>query len=97
MEGREGGGGGGGEAPRGARRGKKKVVTAKEYERANKPFRAPNQPLPTIAQQWAYAARRYSKYQGYAWSGVVAVAALAYAASYASEDPKKEGKAAAPK
>ena len=46
--------------------------------------------VPTIGEQWAYAARRYSKYQGYAWSGVVAVAAIAYFGSLATQPTKPQ-------
>mmetsp|Transcript_12917 Transcript_12917/g.33467 ORF Transcript_12917/g.33467 Transcript_12917/m.33467 type:complete len:100 (-) Transcript_12917:2-301(-) len=88
MEGREGGGGG---SEGGGPRARRKVMTAQEYERANKPFRAPTERVPTIGEQWAYAARRYSKYQGYAWSGVALVAGLAFVASYITDEKREDG------
>ena len=63
----------------------KSGTSAAAYERKNKPFSPPTGRVPTIGEQWAYAARRYSKYQGYAWSGVVAVAAIAYFGSLATQ------------
>ena len=36
---------------------------------------------PTMAQLWAYAHRRYARFQGYAWGGVVIVGAVAWGAS----------------
>ena len=56
----------------------------------HKPFSPPTGRVPTIGEQWAYAARRYSKYQGYAWSGVVAVAAIAYFGSLATQPTKPQ-------
>ena len=61
-----------------------------------KPYSAPTERIPTIGEQWAYAARRYSKYQGYAWSGVVLVGGLAYLMSLVgttgeAEPPKGSG------
>ena len=34
-----------------------------------------------MAQLWAYAHRRYARFQGYAWGGVVIVGAVAWGAS----------------
>jgi len=36
---------------------------------------------PTMAELWAYAHRRYARFQGYAWGGVVVVGAVAWGAS----------------
>ena len=68
----------------------KSGTSAAAYERKNKPFSPPTGRVPTIGEQWAYAARRYSKYQGYAWSGVVAVAAIAYFGSLATQPTKPQ-------
>ena len=61
----------------------KKIKGAAAYESANKPYQhvQPDQ-IPTMSEQWKYAARRYSRFQGYAWAGVVGVAALAYASRW---------------
>lgn len=58
----------------------KQAEGAKVYERRNPPFRAlaDGEATPTMAELWKYAHRRYSRYQGYAWGGVVVVGALAY-------------------
>ena len=47
-----------------------------------------------MAQLWAHAQRRYGRYQGYAWSGVV-VAGVAYGLSEATKKPKDGGSGAA--
>ena len=65
-------------------------------KRVPKPYSAPTERIPTLGEQWAYAARRYSKYQGYAWSGVVLVGGLAYLMSLVgttgvTEPPKGSG------
>jgi hypothetical protein len=57
--------------------------SASEYARANRPY-APlpeGESAPTMAQLWAYAHRRYARFQGYAWGGVVIVGAVAWGAS----------------
>ena len=57
--------------------------SASEYARANRPY-APlpeGESAPTMAQLWAYAQRRYARFQGYAWGGVVIVGAVAWGAS----------------
>jgi len=59
------------------------AVSASEYARANRPY-APlpeGESAPTMAQLWAYAHRRYARFQGYAWGGVVIVGAVAWGAS----------------
>ena len=67
--------------------------SASEYARANRP-NAPlpeGESVPTMAQLWAYAHRRYARFQGYAWGGVVIVGAAAWGASrvLGAEDRKK--------
>ena len=66
-----------------------KVGGASEYERRHRPYAKPRTLPPSLAEQWAYAARRYSKYQGYAWTGVVVVAGAAYLGSYLTTSDKK--------
>ncbi|XRA99246.1 hypothetical protein NFJ02_06g129450 [Pycnococcus provasolii] len=40
--------------------------------------------LPTMAEQWQHAFRNYSRYTGYAWTGVLCTLGIACAASYAT-------------
>ena len=68
-----------------------KAGTSAEFERKNRPFAAPKEgTIPTMGQQWAYAARRYSKYQGYAWSGVAVVAGLALLGNLVASKPSEK-------
>ena len=62
------------------------AASAAEYERLNKPYAPlpPSETAPTMSQLWAYAHRRYGRYQGYAWGGVLLTGALAYVASGSS-------------
>jgi hypothetical protein len=79
------------ERGRGGEKGERRFLTQKEYESRNKPYRPVDHAktrVPTIGEQWAYAARRYSKYQGYAWSGVVAVGGLAFLLSTVMDSDK---------
>ena len=64
----------------------RKAASAAEYERLNKPYAPlpPGETAPTMSQLWAYAHRRYGRYQGYAWGGVLLTGALAYVASGSS-------------
>jgi len=71
-----------------------KVGTSSAYERKHKPFAAPTERIPTIGEQWAYASKRYSKYQGYAWSGALCVGLVAYLASSLTASPAPDAKAA---
>jgi|MDSW01.2.fsa_nt_gb hypothetical protein len=67
-----------------------------EVARAKRPF-APlpaGESAPTMAQLWAHAQRRYGRYQGYAWSGVVVVAGVAYGLSEATKKPKDDASSA---
>ncbi|QDZ22770.1 hypothetical protein A3770_08p52880 [Chloropicon primus] len=67
-----------------------KMAPSSKYDKMNKPFAATDpSKVPTIGEQWAYAARRYSKYQGYAWSGVLCVAGIAFLGSMVTS-PKEE-------
>lgn len=66
-----------------------------EYERAKRPY-APlpkGESAPTMAQLWAYANRRYGRFQGYAWGGVVAVAFVAWGASQIAGKPPEKKRA----
>lgn len=75
----------------------KSAAGSAEVERARTPY-APlreGETMPSMQKLWAHAMRRYGRYQGYAWVGVIATGALAFGlASATREDTRgeKEGR-----
>lgn len=71
----------------------KSAAGSVEVERARKPY-APlreGETIPSMQKLWAHAMRRYGRYQGYAWVGVIATGALAFGlASATREDTRGE-------
>ena len=68
--------------------GLKNVLGSAEYERAHKPY-APlpkGESIPSMQKLWAHAMRRYGRYQGYAWVGVLGTGALAFGLATATKD-----------
>mmetsp|Transcript_4349 Transcript_4349/g.5812 ORF Transcript_4349/g.5812 Transcript_4349/m.5812 type:complete len:112 (-) Transcript_4349:295-630(-) len=69
-----------------------KERTATQYAKTN-PTYMPllgGEKIPSMAQLWAYANRRYSKYSGYAWGGVAAVGGFVFLIKQFVTEPKKE-------
>ena len=67
--------------------------TSAAYERENRPY-APlpkEKSTPTMAQLWAYAHRRYARFQGYAWGGVVIVGGIVWGCACATP-PQDSGR-----
>jgi len=56
------------------------VMTEAEYARKYKPYRPlpEGETIPSMAELWAYANRKYSRYSGYAWGGVILVGGVAF-------------------
>ena len=74
--------------------GLKNVLGSAEYERAHKPY-APlpkGESIPSMQKLWAHAMRRYGRYQGYAWVGVIGTGALAFGLATATKIEGKEKK-----
>jgi hypothetical protein len=68
--------------------GLKNVLGSAEYERAHKPY-APlpkGESIPSMQKLWAHAMRRYGRYQGYAWAGVLGTGALAFGLATATKE-----------
>mgnify|MGYP006184849909 CR=1 FL=1 len=79
--------------------GLKNVLGSAEYERAHKPY-APlpkGESIPSMQKLWAHAMRRYGRYQGYAWAGVLGTGALAFGLATATKIEGKEKKGGAEK
>ena len=79
--------------------GLKNVLGSAEYERAHKPY-APlpkGESIPSMQKLWAHAMRRYGRYQGYAWVGVIGTGALAFGLATATKIEGKEKKGGAEK
>jgi len=72
----------------------KAAAGSAQYERAHKPY-APlreGESIPSMQKLWAHAMRRYGRYQGYAWVGVIVTGALAFGlASATREDSSWRG------
>ena len=74
--------------------GLKNVLGSAEYERAHKPY-APlpkGESIPSMQKLWAHAMRRYGRYQGYTWVGVIGTGALAFGLATATKVEGKEKK-----
>ena len=79
--------------------GLKNVLGSAEYERAHKPY-APlpkGESIPSMQKLWAHAMRRYGRYQGYAWAGVIGTGALAFGLATATKIEGKENAGGAEK
>ena len=79
--------------------GLKNVLGSAEYERAHKPY-APlpkGESIPSMQKLWAHAMRRYGRYQGYAWAGVLGTGALAFGLATATKIEGKENAGGAEK
>mmetsp|Transcript_7084 Transcript_7084/g.8164 ORF Transcript_7084/g.8164 Transcript_7084/m.8164 type:complete len:94 (+) Transcript_7084:93-374(+) len=64
-----------------------KLESAAQYAAKQKPYQPlpEGEHIPSMSTLWSYAHRRYGRYQGYAWAGVVAVGGVT-ALTYVMQD-----------
>jgi hypothetical protein len=57
-----------------------RTQTTAQYAKVHKPFSPlpKGEGVPPMSELWAHAMRRYGRFQGYAWGGVLATGAVAY-------------------